>query len=224
MVIFDYPDKMTMVKFKFDRGQNSCFIKGMSPTRAPQKRRIATRDRLLQAADEIVADEGMEALRVEEVVLRAGVAKGTFFSHFGDKDGLLAVLIGARLEAATDRLRAAPRPTTPEEIAAALGPLMKEMARERIVFDVVLRYSGAAAVTEVGPIAQNFIDQIELLIGWIEPLRGRAIRDDIDTGLLAEGVQAFLIQAIALSFCAIEGCIDREERLRTYLDAWLSRH
>ena len=78
------------------------------------------------------------------------------------------------------------------------------------------------AVTEIGPVAQNFIDQIDLFTAWIAPLQGTVIRDDIDATLLAEGVQGFIVQAIALSFCAIEGAVDMNERLERYLTAWLS--
>ena len=54
-----------------------------------QKRTLETRARLIAAAEAVVEQSGYEALRVEEVVLRAGVAKGTFFAHFGDKDELM---------------------------------------------------------------------------------------------------------------------------------------
>ncbi|MDA0341119.1 MAG: TetR family transcriptional regulator, partial [Proteobacteria bacterium] len=43
--------------------------------RAIQKRTLETRARLIAAAEEIIAESGFEALRVEEVVLRAGTAK-----------------------------------------------------------------------------------------------------------------------------------------------------
>ncbi|MFD1342183.1 TetR/AcrR family transcriptional regulator [Litorisediminicola beolgyonensis] len=191
-------------------------------TRAPQARRQRTHDRLIAAAREIAAAEGYAAMRVEEVVLRAGVAKGTFFSHFADKDALLAVLIGEDLAQAMVEIARAPVPTTARGIADALSPLISVMSAERTVFDVVLRYSGAAAIEEIGPIAQNFLDQIHLLAGWISPLQGHTLRGDVPAELLAEGVQAFLIQSIAMSYCAVEGQVDRSERLRGYLEVWLA--
>ena len=65
--------------------------------RPPQKRRLETRARLLAESARLVAAQGYAGLRVEDVVEAAGVAKGTLFSHFTDKDGLLAVLIGAKM-------------------------------------------------------------------------------------------------------------------------------
>ncbi|MBL6598875.1 MAG: TetR family transcriptional regulator, partial [Alphaproteobacteria bacterium] len=46
--------------------------------RPVQKRTLETRARLIAAAEALIDDAGYEALRVEEVVLGAGVAKGTF--------------------------------------------------------------------------------------------------------------------------------------------------
>ena len=191
-------------------------------SRAPQKRKTETRQRLVSAAQAIVARSTLADMRVEDVVRDAQVAKGTFFSHFGDKDALMAELIGADLNDAMDRMRAASAPIDAETLCAALRPLVDVIASERIIFDVVIRYSGAAAITEIGPIAQNFIDQVYLMIDWIAPLQGHRIRADVPAPVLAEGVQAFLIQAVAMSFCAVEGQIGTHERLQTYLMAWLT--
>ena len=75
-------------------------------TRAPQKRRLETRARLQEVAATIVQEQGYSGLRVEDVVARAGVAKGTLFSHFKDKDGLLAVLIGDEVMRLLDGMEA----------------------------------------------------------------------------------------------------------------------
>ena len=46
--------------------------------KAIQKRTLETRARLIGAAKDIIRENGFEAMRVEEVVLRAGTAKGTW--------------------------------------------------------------------------------------------------------------------------------------------------
>ena len=191
-------------------------------SRAPQKRRIATHTRLLEAARDIVATSSYADMRVEEVVLRAGVAKGTFFSHFKDKDAVLAALIGEDLSRVMDDLAAVPQPRNVKDLVAALSPLIAAMGAERTVFDVVVRYSGAMAVEEIGPIATVFVDQIELFARWIRPLQGTVYRADTDAELLAEGIQAFLVQCIAMDFCLVESTTPLEERLLSYLVPWLS--
>ena len=78
-----------------------------------QARTLKTRAKLINAAQAVVATSGYEGLRVEEVVKRAGVAKGTFFAHFRDKDALMDQLLGAEMDRILDALagaRSARRP------------------------------------------------------------------------------------------------------------------
>lgn len=49
----------------------------------PRARR--TRDALLAAGFELLAERPIDAIAIDEVVSRAGVAKGSFFNHFTDK-------------------------------------------------------------------------------------------------------------------------------------------
>lgn len=186
--------------------------------RAIQKRTLETRARLVEAAEEIIAESGFEALRVEEVVLRAGTAKGTFFAHFKDKDALMDLIIGGRIDTYLDALERKAPPRTVEKLAKALMPLCTFMTCERYVFDLILRYSGAAAVEEIGPIATTFGRQIVVLEGWLTKL---PFRQDISADLQAEGVHAFMIQAMATNFCALHNAQSIEERLLPYLRAWL---
>jgi len=186
--------------------------------RAPQKRTLETRAKLVAAAQAIVSESSYTELRTEEVVQRAGVAKGTFFAHFKDKDALMDQLIGARINDCLDQIEARPAPGTIDELITALMPLVDLMRCERYVFDVILRLSGAAAIEEIGPIAQTFERQVIVMAGW---LAQGPFRTDISPQLMAEGVQAFYIQAMALNFCAINQVVPVEERMREYLQAWL---
>lgn len=185
-----------------------------------QARTLKTRARLLDAATAIVAEAGYEALRVEDVVQRAGVAKGTFFAHFKDKDALMDQLIGARMSAIMDDIAAGPQPTSSAEMVQALRPLIAFATAERYVFDVVIRHSGATAIAEIGPIARAFEQQFRLSLQWVTH-PDLKVRDDIPPELVAEGIGAFLIQAISLAFCALHSAVSVEERLKPYLDAWL---
>lgn len=183
-----------------------------------QKRTLETRARMVAVATEIVGEHGFAALRVEEVALRAGVAKGTFFAHFRDKDALMELLIGARIDAELDRIEVAVAPRSPEEIVDALMPLLAFMTCERYVFDLILRYSGAAAIEEIGAIATTFGRHLEVVASWLA--RGE-FRRDLTPHLLAEGIQAFSVQAMALHFCALHSDEPMGSRLLTYLRAWL---
>ena len=184
-----------------------------------QKRTIKTRAKLLSAAEEVIRNGGYEALRVEEVVKAAGVAKGTFFAHFHDKDALMEILIADKLNACLDQAEAGTPPKTVAEIIAALEPVHSFMTSERYVFDLLIRYSGATAVAEIGPVAYCFERYFRIVMLWLEDAE---VRKDVPPELLAEGVQAFAIQAMSLRFCALHSATTFTDRLETYLDAWLT--
>ena len=184
-----------------------------------QARSQQTRARLIAVAQALIAEQGFGALRIDEVVQRAGVAKGTFFAHFRDKDALMEQLIAARIDAHLDALAAAPVPRTPADLVAALLPLMGFMTSERYVFDVILRHSGAAARSDIGPIATTFDRTVALLAAQI----ARAgFRPDADPALLAEGVQAFMVHAMALDFCALHRDAPLADRLAPMVALWLA--
>ena len=183
-----------------------------------QKRTIKTRAKLLSAAEEVIQNGGYEALRVEDVVKAAGVAKGTFFAHFKDKDALMDLLIGAKIDGLLDDLERQPVPGSTADLIAAMDPMMRFMTCERYVFDVILRHSGAAMSDQIGPIANTFGRHLTVVAEW---LRDGPFRRDISALLMAEGVQAFLVQVMALHFCAINNEDPMQTRLSKYLDAWL---
>ena len=184
-----------------------------------QQRALITRAKILATAEALIGEAGFEAMRVDEVVKRAGVAKGTFFAHFKDKDALMDKIIGGRIDAALDQMSQAPAPQTPKEMVQAMAGVIDVMTCERYVFDVILRYSGAAAIEEIGPIAMTFGRHMIEVGKWIHT---GPYRNDIGVELLAEGVQAFMIQAMALKFCALHNATTVDDRLETYLQAWLT--
>jgi AcrR family transcriptional regulator len=74
------------------------------PQRIPgrrERRKLATRDALLDAARSLLVSRSMDALGIDEIVERADVARGTFYNYFADKDALerdLASQSRARIE------------------------------------------------------------------------------------------------------------------------------
>ena len=187
--------------------------------KAVQQRTLETRSRLTSVADQLVAEKGFEALRIEETVQAAGVAKGTFFAHFKDKDELMDLLIGQRIETLLDRMATEPAPRDADQLAQRLMPLVELMSSERYVFDLIMRRSGALAVEEIGPIALSFGRLGELVGQW---LAQGAFRQDVPIEILVEGVEAFLMQTLALNFCALHKDKTIKARLQPYLRAWLT--
>ena len=64
-----------------------------SEIKPPQQARSRrTLERLLTAAEELLADADFDRVGVVEITRRAGVASGSFYNRFSTKDDLLAVL------------------------------------------------------------------------------------------------------------------------------------
>ena len=67
---------------------------GKRPRNQPvQERAVLTRDRILQAATDVIKQEGVSSLTLDKVAARAGVSKGGFLYHFGSKDALIVGLL-----------------------------------------------------------------------------------------------------------------------------------
>lgn len=95
-------------------------------------RRTANREALLGAAEELFGQHGFGAISVDEIVARAGVAKGTFYNHFADKADLAASLaIGIR-HAVRERIaKIKPATSDPATILAIAVTLFLQLALER---------------------------------------------------------------------------------------------
>src|SRR6266508_4489678 len=85
----------------------------MNPFSHPPVQPVRLRDRLreettrgiLGAAEEVFAAEGLGA-RMERIAARAGVAVGTLYNHFQDRNALVAALVRSRREAVEEHARA----------------------------------------------------------------------------------------------------------------------
>lgn len=61
--------------------------------------KLERHEQLLGAARVLFAERGITATTVEDIVAAAGVARATFFNHFGSKPALAAALYSRRVEA-----------------------------------------------------------------------------------------------------------------------------
>ena len=74
--------------------------------RRPQARGIATRERLLEAAEAMFIEHGYDPVSVDRIVAAADVTKGAFYHHFGDKLGIFREVFAAIDQEMADLVRA----------------------------------------------------------------------------------------------------------------------
>ena len=183
-----------------------------------QQRALETRAKLVAACETIIAESGFDAVRVDEVVRRAEVAKGTFFAHFPDKEHLLVNLIGKRLQSELARLWGMPRPKTVQNVVEAHTPAASFKVHDPFVFDLIERHMRVKDPKTADPIATAFYQHTQVLE---VSLADSSFRKDISPALLGEGVQIFLMRAIAFDPRSPTTDEAFQNRFTTYLEAWL---
>ncbi|WP_164764757.1 TetR/AcrR family transcriptional regulator [Streptomyces lydicus] len=76
------------------------------PPRPPQQKRSrAAMERMLDAAQELIAERGVASLTIADVAARTGVAVGTIYSRFASKDALIAAVHDRWLEQVVARVQ-----------------------------------------------------------------------------------------------------------------------
>jgi AcrR family transcriptional regulator len=134
------------------------------------RRRTDTRQRLYEAAVSLIAEQGFSATTVDDIALRAKVAKGTVYYNFKSKNDLFEELLRHGIGLLTDDFRAAVAGLPPREAVAALV---------RAQLDYIRRYRAFAQLLLSEMWRTNREWQQTLIL-----LREQAI------GVIAETVQA----------------------------------
>lgn len=130
----------------------------------------AARENILQSAEQLLVDQGPQALKLIDVARGAGVSHATVLHHFGSIDGVQTALAEAMIRNLVTRVLEADRPEDPQAQLEGVG---------QVLFDAFESAGGArlaawleltgetrrltlvrAAVEEVisGPMAQKGID------------------------------------------------------------------
>jgi AcrR family transcriptional regulator len=87
----------------------------------------ATKRKLFDAAMELIGERGFTDASVDEIVSRAGVAKGTVYYHFTGKAELVEALIADRMTPLVDSFRAAASDNSGDPAAAIEAIVQAEL-------------------------------------------------------------------------------------------------
>src|SRR5258705_10792756 len=98
-------------------------------TRQPP--RTSARERLLEAASDLCYEEGVNTVRIDRVIERAGVAKASLYNTFGSKEELIRSYLDARHEARRARIeRGLARFKTPRDKLLGVFDLLGEFVAD----------------------------------------------------------------------------------------------
>jgi AcrR family transcriptional regulator len=96
-----------------------------------QSKAPSARERLLEAADALFYEHGINVVGIDRVIERAGVAKASLYDCFGSKEELVRSYVQARDEQRRARILArTASKTRPNEKALAIFDILAEMANQ----------------------------------------------------------------------------------------------
>jgi AcrR family transcriptional regulator len=138
-----------------------------------QARAERTRAALLRGAREVFEERGFLDARISEICDRAGVAYGSFYTHFADKDAIFAELIEEMLRGLLTVMRAEPLDGDGPEarIASANRAYLRayrRSARLMAVFEQVATFSPAMRETYLRAWGVFYDRQERAIRGWQE--------------------------------------------------------
>lgn len=166
------------------------------PESAGSRSRRETRRRLVEAGTELFASEGLHGATSAQIARRAGVAAGTFYLHFRDKQDLFREIVRLAFRKLRERQARAAAALPPGSLAAlrARYRVLLEMAEENQNLIRVL-FGRRQEETSLG---EELIDS--LVPGIEERMRERAESGELEglhSGAAAQAVVGMATRVVA---------------------------
>jgi TetR/AcrR family fatty acid metabolism transcriptional regulator len=201
----------------FSEGDVAPPVEG-SEAKPPRKARRGTdkRERILRAAIKVFARKGFYATRVSEIAKAAGVADGTIYLYFKNKDDVLVSIFEDRITKLLAFLRSQIETADGVEervrvvVELQLG-LLEEQRDLAEVVTVNLRQSSRLLKQYAAPLFTEYLDLIAGVIA--EGQREGVLRDDVSPRVVARGLWGAL-DGIALTWALGGSRAGKPEALR----------
>lgn len=159
-----------------------------------EKRKQATRERVLEAARDLFDEVGYEAAAIRDIAKRAGVSVGSVFTTFGGKADLLGAVMSDRLEglyAELDRLIPHLRGGVVDRLRSIMAVHYGfETRRLRLFVSYICASYGWAAERGVTPLGGNA--RLKQMLGDVlrEGIERDEVRVDADIESCADAIVA----------------------------------
>jgi AcrR family transcriptional regulator len=190
-----------------DSPERNLPLVGAPPRERADARR--NRQRILEAAAELVEDRGIDNVTMDEVAARAGVAKGTLFHRFGNRAGLAQALVDESERELQERILDGPRPlgpgAPPEERLVAFVEALLELVVDNLELLLVSDYDHPGQRFDTGAYG-GWVWHTSLLLreaglgeqavglahGLLAPLAADLVRHRLREGATSEALKAEL--------------------------------
>jgi AcrR family transcriptional regulator len=174
--------------------------------RAAERSAAETRSELLDGAAKVFAERGYRAATVDDIVVRAGLSKGTFYWHFDSKEELFAALLEERIDRPARDLMEVTRSAPAEgETAPVVSHGLATLFREQRELILLLQEYWSAAVRDERLKARYLERERELRGALAQALAARHARTGVPLTMPAE--------ALAAAFMALADGLSRQALL-----------
>lgn len=144
----------------------------------PRSRGERTAERLREAAREAFAELGWQATRVEDIVQRAGVSHGTFYTYYENKTAVLSALVQDSEEAFAELAAA---PWEADDVRGALERVIGGFL-ERYRDDAMVMRTWLQAARDERGFSRLYVDSRRLFVD--------RVADNVALALAASGREA----------------------------------
>lgn len=140
------------------------------PRPARSERRAATRERLRSSGRDLFAERGLHAITTHDIAHHAGLAAGTFYLHFSDKQALFREIVLGAVEELRAELQAAVAGTVPDDdiVRAQATALLDFAGRNQAVIRIL--FSGER---ETAALEQDVLNTLAESLARTRSERGR---------------------------------------------------
>lgn len=189
---------------------------------AEVKYAIDRRTEILKAAREVLAEKGLDAAKISEIVARAGVAQGTFYLYFPSKTSLVLALVDELTTRNLDAVRSAidGAPSMAQAIDRGVRAVFANMAKDGDIAGIIHSRMGlmdirAECEKKYEPMHSFVAEMIRLGIesGEVDPSVNPEISARLVTGVIEN----------AVDHCYVFGALEPSEALIAELVRFVQR-
>jgi AcrR family transcriptional regulator len=165
----------------------------VSEAESHRSRRAVTREKLRQSGLELFAERGLHGLTTHDIAHHAGLAAGTFYLHFPDKQALFREIVLEAMDELRAHLQAATAAASEQadSVRAHASALMDFAARNRAVIRIL--FSGDSEAAELG---HDVLNTLAESLAKARTAHGR-VPDGADPAVFAQALVGMFARVIA---------------------------
>ncbi|AKG04172.1 TetR family transcriptional regulator [Salimicrobium jeotgali] len=144
---------------------------------------------IIDAAVEVIAENGYHSSQVSKIAKRAGVADGTIYLYFKNKEDILVSLFQEKMGVFIERIESATtsRQTPSEKLRVLVETHFEQLSEDHhlaVVTQLELRQSNKMLRMKINSVLKKYLDVIDEIVE--EGIREEVFRDNINRKLVRQ--------------------------------------